>query len=141
MPAAFGGLRHVVVAAGEAGRIEFRSAFFFRYQLFETYKMRYHTHLQRVWIVRYDVLAFWDGTGKLIDYYIVDIFRFLASTTPSDFQLYITDIVLGRTASSGDTDSSSHGQFITWDNSSPGTVHHLGQFITWDNSSPGQFIT
>ncbi|KAI1703399.1 hypothetical protein DdX_14940 [Ditylenchus destructor] len=38
-------------------------------------------------------------------------------------------------------DSSSPGQFITRDNSSPATIHHLRQFITCDNSSPGQFIT
>ncbi|KAI1726295.1 receptor family ligand binding region domain-containing protein [Ditylenchus destructor] len=37
--------------------------------------------------------------------------------------------------------SSSLGQFITRDNSSPATIHHLRQFITCDNSSPGQFIT
>ncbi|KAI1703397.1 hypothetical protein DdX_14938 [Ditylenchus destructor] len=42
---------------------------------------------------------------------------------------------------SRDTDSSSPGQFITRDNSSPATIHHLRQFITCDNSSPGQFIT
>ncbi|KAI1694596.1 hypothetical protein DdX_20036 [Ditylenchus destructor] len=38
-------------------------------------------------------------------------------------------------------DSSSPGQFITRDNSSPATIHHMRQFITCDNSSPGQFIT
>ncbi|KAI1719121.1 hypothetical protein DdX_06248 [Ditylenchus destructor] len=42
---------------------------------------------------------------------------------------------------SRDTDSSSPGQFITRDNSSPATIHHLRQFITCDSSSPGQFIT
>ncbi|KAI1725614.1 GTP-binding protein AGP-1 [Ditylenchus destructor] len=41
----------------------------------------------------------------------------------------------------GVRDSSSPGQFITRDNSSPATIHHLRQFITCDSSSPGQFIT